>query len=576
MKQTCCAFLITLSRTRLYFAREVFLTLGKPEYCQMENAVAGTSVAKQILWTKLQHNGPAFTKPYQPLPEGVGLIYDGQFLKLSALPEEMAVAYATDMHRKYAAQAHFKNNFFKDWKDSMSPRENVKVLNFAKCDFTKIRKHVLVTKGKKRIDRKLQFVHGFCTIDGQRTAVSNWNIEPPGLFKHKSPKATKDGKWKRRILPEDVIINCSLNNVPVAPKGHHWKEIVENRHVSWLAQWNDPIDGSSKYVTLDSSSTIKTVIDREKFDLAAKLGQRIRHIHERLREDYLAAEKKKRELVLVVYLIDSFAMKAGSSAVSSYDSQTLGWKSLRVERVHLHDELNGKTNVVEFIDGPISKTIDKWAFEGLQSLRNEKEPSDLMFGEVRENDVNCYLKSMMENLTSKVFRPFRASAKLEAELQKTRPNMCVADKMKIFQCAIQEVAKMCIHRRTETTVNLEDKLFKVNKNIEICQKELSDIENVEWIPMKEAKLEKLKGKKLTYEQQLQQTNQCTATETSMEHEIDPRIVVAWCLKHGVSVNKIFTTKKLRDKFRWAVELNCEKYVFYEEGSRTGDHTTSPD
>lgn len=34
------------------------------------------------------------------------------------------------------------------------------------------------------------------------------------------------GMLKRRVQPEDVIINCSKGSkVPVAPKGHKWKEV---------------------------------------------------------------------------------------------------------------------------------------------------------------------------------------------------------------------------------------------------------------------------------------------------------------------------------------------------------------
>jgi DNA topoisomerase-1 len=44
------------------------------------------------------------------------------------------------------------------------------------------------------------------------------------------------GKVKRRIMPEDVIINCSKDSkIPVPPKGHKWKEVSALPSVSMFA-----------------------------------------------------------------------------------------------------------------------------------------------------------------------------------------------------------------------------------------------------------------------------------------------------------------------------------------------------
>ena len=44
-------------------------------------------------------------------------------------------------------------------------------------------------------------------------------IEPPGLLKTRGATNPNGGKIKRRIRPEDVIINCSEDNVPEPPPG---------------------------------------------------------------------------------------------------------------------------------------------------------------------------------------------------------------------------------------------------------------------------------------------------------------------------------------------------------------------
>uniref|UniRef100_A0A1I8A711 Topo_C_assoc domain-containing protein n=1 Tax=Steinernema glaseri TaxID=37863 RepID=A0A1I8A711_9BILA len=51
-----------------------------------------------------------------------------------------------------------------------------------------------------------------------------------------------------------------------------------------------------------------------------------------------------------------------------------------------------------------------------------------------------------------------------------------------------------------------------------------------------------------------------ALETSKLNYIDPRITVAWCKKHEVPLEKIFS-KTHREKFRWAIDMADENYVF---------------
>ena len=46
-----------------------------------------------------------------------------------------------------------------------------------------------------------------------------FRIEPPGLLKTRGSTNPNSGKIKRRIRPEDIIINCSEDNVPEPPPG---------------------------------------------------------------------------------------------------------------------------------------------------------------------------------------------------------------------------------------------------------------------------------------------------------------------------------------------------------------------
>ncbi|KAG0217962.1 DNA topoisomerase 1 [Mortierella sp. NVP41] len=54
-------------------------------------------------------------------------------------------------------------------------------------------------------------------------------------------------------------------------------------------------------------------------------------------------------------------------------------------------------------------------------------------------------------------------------------------------------------------------------------------------------------------------NKTTALGTSTMNYIDPRISAAWCKKHEVPLEKVFT-KTLRDKFKWAMTVD-ERWEF---------------
>lgn len=50
--------------------------------------------------------------------------------------------------------------------------------------------------------------YGYCLMDNHKERIGNFRIEPPGLFRGRGDHP-KMGMLKRRIRPEDIIINCS-------------------------------------------------------------------------------------------------------------------------------------------------------------------------------------------------------------------------------------------------------------------------------------------------------------------------------------------------------------------------------
>ena len=85
----------------------------------------------------------------------------------------------------------------------------------------------------KEEHEKLSKTHGFVTVDGRQEKLQSFKIESPGLFcTHGKKMNPKMGMVKRRIMPEDVIINCSEDSkIPIPPMGHKWKEVRHDNTV---------------------------------------------------------------------------------------------------------------------------------------------------------------------------------------------------------------------------------------------------------------------------------------------------------------------------------------------------------
>ena len=60
----------------------------------------------------------------------------------------------------------------------------------------------------KKQNEEIAAEYGFCTMDNHREKIGNFRIEPPGLFRGRG-EHPKMGKLKKRVMPRDVIINCS-------------------------------------------------------------------------------------------------------------------------------------------------------------------------------------------------------------------------------------------------------------------------------------------------------------------------------------------------------------------------------
>ena len=159
----------------------------------------------------------------------------------------------------------------------------VDIKEFAECDFQPIfdyydgqraEKKALPAAEKKRLKAEkdaAEALYMYCIWDGRKQKVGNFRVEPPGLFRGRG-EHPKTGMVKRRVEPEQITINIGKEaNIPIPPEGHRWKEIKHDTEGTWLAMWQENINGAYKYVMLAANSDIKGQSDFKKFEKAREL-----------------------------------------------------------------------------------------------------------------------------------------------------------------------------------------------------------------------------------------------------------------------------------------------------------------
>jgi DNA topoisomerase-1 len=120
--------------------------------------------------------------------------------------------------------------------------------------------------------------------------------------------------------------------------GHNWRGVVHNQNATWLAYWNDNINGHFKYVFLSASSKFKGESDIAKYDKARRLGEKIEHIRRSYTKDLTSSSVMMRQMATAMYLIDRLALRVGNEKNTEEEADTVGCCSLKVEHVSFPEE----------------------------------------------------------------------------------------------------------------------------------------------------------------------------------------------------------------------------------------------
>ncbi|KAK7891382.1 hypothetical protein WMY93_023345 [Mugilogobius chulae] len=534
-----------------------------------------------VKWKFLEHKGPYFPPEYQPVPDDVHFYYDGKAVKLSLAAEEVALFFAQMLDHEYTTKDVFRENFFKDWRKEMTSEERSLINDLNKCDFgemhamhkAKVEARKNMTKEEKQTlkeaNQKIVEEFGYCLLDHHKERIGNFKIEPPGLFRGRG-EHPKQGMLKKRIQPEDVIINCAKDShIPVPPVGHRWKEVRHDNTVTWLASWTENIQGSIKYIMLNANSKLKTCVD----DIRYQYNQ-----------DLKSKQMSTRQRAVALYFIDKLALRAGNEKEEGETADTVGCCSLRVEHITLHDQLEGDECVVEFdfLGKDSIRYYNKVpVFKNLKLFMENKESEDDLFDRLNTSMLNKHLSSLMPGLTAKVFRTYNASITLQQQLKElTNKGDNVAEMILSYNRANRAVAILCNHQRAppktfeQSMANLQAKIDARKEQLALAKSELkqakkeakskgsSDPKLQTMVERKKTAVKRCEDQLLKMELQAtdREENKQIALGTSKLNYLDPRISVAWCKKYGVPLEKIYN-KSQRDKFAWAIDMTEEDFEF---------------
>ncbi|XDT21637.1 Eukaryotic DNA topoisomerase I, catalytic core [Nakaseomyces glabratus] len=436
-----------------------------------------------IKWVSLKHNGVLFPPEYEPLPSHVKLYYDGKPVDLPPAAEEVAGFFANLLHTDHAKNPVFQKNFFEDFlqvlKESGGTRNKINITVFKKCDFSKMNQYFELKKEEKRnmsreekkqikLEKdKFEEKFKFCELDGRKEQVGNFRVEPPDLFRGRGAHP-KTGKLKRRVYPEDIILNLSKDApIPPAPQGHHWGEIRHDNTVQWLAMWKENIFGSFKYVRLAANSSLNGQSDLKKFEKARELKKYIGDIRKDYRESFKSKIMLERQKAVATYFIDVFALRAGGEK-SEDEADTVGCCSLRFEHVTLKPP---NTVIFDFLGKDSIRyhqevEVEKQVFKNLKIFkRPPKKDGDDLFDRLDPSILNKYLQNYMPGLTAKVFRTYNASKTMQDQLDLIPNEGTVAEKLLKYNAANRAVAILCNHQRSVTKGHAQS-VEKMNQKIE--------------------------------------------------------------------------------------------------------------
>jgi len=501
-------------------------------------------------WKSFKHNGVYFPPEYECKRLSVKI--KGENFQLSPQQEEMLYAWTKKINTPYVKDPVFQQNFLSDFKKllptkfsdiTMDDIDISKIVEYQENEktLTKEEKKALAAE-RKKVRESLKEKYGHVEIDGKKAEIANWMVEPPGIFMGRGQHPLR-GKWKPRVYLEDIILNLS-KDAP-EPSGN-WKKIIHGNDFMWVASWEDRLTDKTKYVWPSEGSSLRQKREKEKYDKAMGIGDKLDSIRRHISEGMLSKDEKIRQVATVCYLIDRLVMRVGDEKDED-EADTVGASTLRVE----HIKFNPDNIEFDFLGKDSVRWEKKIMFsdagsafiKNMKEFTQNKKPTELVFHNIDSRHVNEFFSKCSKGLTAKVFRTYHATNTLADYLKnvKINPNDGYYSKLHQAKMANLEVAITCNHKKTppktweETFARKQEKLMKYMNTT----------------PKTEKQKEKLKERieKLKLDIELSKKTKEYNLGTSLKNYIDPRVYKAWLDKADIDWTKLYTSS-LQKKFSW--------------------------
>jgi len=529
----------------------------------------------------LKHNG-IYVPPYDY--RGFSVKIQGTRIELSQKTEQMAIAWVRkELSKASPPDRVFYKNFMEDFKEALRQENpNLSILGTLKIrddvepvvggvpradmeiDFSQIRTYVLdeqikkanmskeekknIAQERKARREALKENFGYAFVDGKKIEIANWTAEPSCIFAGRGDHP-KRGKWKEGPKEEEIVLNLSDRKLP--PTGR-WKDVVWESDKMYIACWRDKLAGKMKYVWFSDSAFLKQNREKEKFDKADKLGEKVPGIVGHILKNLENEDEDRRKVATVSWLILEVNMRVGDEK-DPEEADTVGAITLRPE----HIKIEGKTLHFDFLGKDAVRWFKK--VEAPQSvIANIKHLAgtckEYLFEGTDSKKVSRFLNEKMEGLTAKVFRTWRCSKTVRECLENNGYKKEDPEHVKLYNAKMANLkaAQVANHKR-KIPPNFDERLAKKEAKLEEIKAQLAEKKTQG--KKTDALVKRLEKTKIDIE--LTKVTREYNLGTSLKSYIDPRVYVRWASQVDFSLDK-FYPKTLRNKYSWALKGKCSE------------------
>lgn len=549
--------------------------------------------------TSLVHKGPLFPKEYEYKGKykinGITLNYMLEDLvwHWAALGED----YKKDKMYTINARPTIKRWANPELKNLEFPKDYLKVMEQMTADreAAKEAKKLANTKeareAKKAENDKLKEEYGFADVDGVKQPLGGFMLEPEGWYIGRGQSPIR-GCWKYKIEPEDVTINYigDKNNIPQAPSGHKWKEVVSNKN-AFVATYYD-IRLGENVVTLHKKfgfgalSTVKQDADIHKYEKARQLTKDWNKIEKWIDEGVAAGKQE----ALVAWLILRTGIRVGGDHASVFENGVVGASTLLVENATVNNNVlklvfTGKDSVKYINEFEVPQEIA----DAIIKCQQNKKSKDKLFDKANAGTVNGFLQECIPYCTAKLFRTAYGTKLLAETLQQFYSEGKIAKGMPEWKirsmydkaCLVvstklnhqRNVAKNFSTQMDKTDENIKkaklsakerkekatEQLKKIAKDIKTAKQVYSGEQLNEKLASLKAKKDKiaeriekseLRIEKLEENKELKKATKNIALGTAKGAYSSPTIAYSFVKDLGVDIGIVYN-KTLQSKFAWA-------------------------